>query len=251
MSLSEQEKNLMDLLADNTVVAISTIAKKLFVSESTARRYLTALAEKGLVIRTHGGVILNNMSEHKNMPLYLRLSSMKENKKQIAASAAELIRNGDVIFLDSSSTSFHMLPYLETFRDLLVITNSLKTAITLTEMKIQTIALGGRITSANFSCNSYETLEAVKNINADFFFFSCDALSDSGMLTDNSQAESVLRAQIMKFAKTNVLLIDHSKLHKTCWYNLCSFRDLDYCFCNVELPDELTAMLKKQPASIK
>ena len=132
MSLNEREQSVLDLLSSNTVVSVGTIAKKLFVSEPTARRYLSALAEKGLVIRTHGGVIINNLSENRNMPLYLRLSAMTEDKKLIASSAAKLIRDGNVIFLDASSTAFHMLPYLEGFRELLVVTNSLKTAITLT-----------------------------------------------------------------------------------------------------------------------
>lgn len=60
MSLNEREQSVLDLLSSNTVVSVGTIAKKLFVSEPTARRYLSALAEKGLVIRTHGGVIINN-----------------------------------------------------------------------------------------------------------------------------------------------------------------------------------------------
>ncbi len=245
MSLNEREQSVLDLLSSNTVVSVGTIAKKLFVSEPTARRYLSALAEKGLVIRTHGGVIINNLSENRNMPLYLRLSAMTEDKKLIASSAAKLIRDGNVIFLDASSTAFHMLPYLEGFRDLLVVTNSLKTAITLTEMGIRTISLGGRVAPVNFACNSYETLETIKNINADFFFFSCDALSEDGQLTDNSQEESILRSRFMKFSRNNVLLIDSSKLNKKCWYNLCSLSDLDYCFCNAELPENLTSKLKK------
>lgn len=245
MSLNEREQSVLDLLSSNTVVSVGTIAKKLFVSEPTARRYLSALAEKGLVIRTHGGVIINNLSENRNMPLYLRLSAMTEGKKLIASSAAKLVRDGNVIFLDASSTAFHMLPYLEGFRELLVVTNSLKTAITLTEMGIRTISLGGRVAPVNFACNSYETLETIKNINADFFFFSCDALSEDGQLTDNSQEESILRSRFMKFARNNVLLIDSSKLNKKCWYNLCSLSDLDYCFCNAELPESLTSMLKK------
>ena len=245
MPLNERERSVLDLLSSNTIVSVGTIAKKLFVSEPTARRYLSALAEKGLVIRTHGGVIINNLSENRNLPLYLRLSAMTEDKKLIAANAIKLIRDGNVLFFDASSTVFHMLPYLEKFRDLLIVTNSLKTAITLTEMNIRTISLGGQVSPGNFACNGYETLETIKNINADFFFFSCDALSDDGLLTDNSQEESILRSCFMKYSRNNVLLIDSSKLHKKCWYNLCSLKDIDYCFCNIKLPESLASLLKK------
>lgn len=244
MALNTYEQSIMELLSSNTEVSVSTIAKRLFVSTPTARRYLAMLAEKGMVIRTHGGAVLNNMSENKNTPLYLRLSKMTENKKVIAQNAAKLIRDGNVIFLDASSTAFHLLPHLDRFRDLLVVTNSLKTAITLTEMGIQTIALGGKVSAGNYACNSFDTVSAVRSINPDFFFFSCDALSDDGLLTDNSQEESILRTECMRFAKNSVLLIDSSKLHKKCWYNLGTLKDVDYCFCNEELPEALLSMTK-------
>ncbi len=246
MHINEKEQELIDLLMSaNTVLTVKNIAKQLYISEPTARRYLTSLANKGYVVRTHGGAMINyNTSLNKNVPLYLRISSLSEEKNKIAQSAAKLIRDGDVIFLDGSSSSFHLLPYLKNYHNLIVCTNSLKTAITLAEMNIHTIALGGDVNLSNLACNSQETCDMIKNFNADIMFFSCDALSENGELSDNNREASYLRKQFMHNSRVKVLLIDNTKLNKQCWHSLCSLNDIDYCFCDVELPERLNSMVK-------
>lgn len=248
MHVNEKEQEVIDLLtSSNTVMTVKNISAQLFISEPTVRRYLTSLANKGYVVRTHGGAMINyNMTLNKNVPLYLRITNMSEEKNKIAKAAANLIKDGDMIFLDASSSSFHLLPYLRNFHNLLVCTNSLKTAITLAEMNIKTVILGGDITASSLASDSQETVDMIKNFNADLLFFSCDALSDDGELTDNNREASHLRKQYMKNAKTKVLLIDHTKLGKKCRYSLCSLSSVDYCFCNIPLPENLQDTVKNK-----
>ena len=246
MHVSEKEQELIDLLTHaNTVMTVKDIADCLFVSEPTARRYLTELSKKGLVVRTHGGAMINyNVSLNKNIPLYLRITSMSEEKNIMAKKASKLIKDGDFIFLDASSSSFHLLPYLRNFHDITVCTNSLKTAITLAEMNINTIHMGGKVNLSNLSCNSFDTIEMVRSFNADILFFSCDALSSDGMVTDNTKEATHLRKELLKNSAVKVLLIDNTKLNKTCNYTLCSLKDIDYCITDVELPENLKNLIK-------
>ena len=214
MSINEKDQEFLDLLAKtNTVMSVKDIAKELFISEPTARRRLSSLSQKGLIIRTHGGAMINYTANYnKNIPLYFRLTSMSGEKNAIAKKAASLIKDGR----------------------LLVCTNSLKTAISLAEMGINTISLGGDVNLSNLSCNGLDTINMIKKFNADILFFSCDALSDSGILTD------------MKNAAKKVLLLDSTKMHNRCWYTLCSLSHVDYCFCDTSLPDNLKKMLKSE-----
>lgn len=251
MQIDEKEKEMLDILTSaNSIMPVKDIAKKLFISEPTARRRLSALAEKNLVVRTHGGAIINyNMTQNKSIPLYLRISSTSEGKNAIAQKAVKLIKDGNVIFLDASSSAFHLLPYLKNFHDLLICTNSLKTAITLAEMDIKTVCLGGDVNTSNLACNSSETLETLSRFNADILFFSCDAMSEDGLLTDNSKEASYVRTKLMKNAAVKVLLIDNTKLNKRCWHTLGSVKDVDYVFCNEPLPENIRAMLKNDTES--
>ena len=171
------------------------------------------------------------------------MANVSEGKNAIAKQAVSLIHDGNVIFLDASSTAFHLVPYLKTFHDIIVCTNSLKTAITLAEMDVKTVCFGGDVNSSNLACNSPETLESLQNFNADILFFSCDALSEDGVLTDNNKEASYIRTKLMKQAAVKVLLIDNTKLNKRCWHTLCSVKDVDYCLCNEPLPENIAAML--------
>lgn len=234
-----KDREILRLVA-NSFVSVSEISSRLFMSESTVRRRLSNLENSGFIIRTHGGAILNkNQQLNKNLPLYLRTMQFDEDKKKIAAKAIKLISDGDIIFIDSSSTVLFMLPHLSSFENITVCTNSIKAAAILAELEIQSVFFGGNIISGEMACNSEETFETIRRINADWFFFSCDALSEDGILTDNSKSNCYLRLQYMKNAKKSVLLIDETKLNKKCTYLLGNLRYVDYCICNNEMPMHL------------
>ena len=229
MSIDKIERKLLSLLSPDTATSVKLLAQQLYVSESTARRYVNALAERGLVIRTHGGCLPSGAALDRNAPMYVRFSSEQEDKRRIAERAASLIPSTATVILDSSSTAFHMIPFLRTKQDLTVITSGLKTAAALCECNIKTVILGGPIHSSNMSANSALAIQLASNYNADFFFFSCDGLSEEGELTDNSFEECLLRRAFIKRAAKSVLLVDPSKRGKKFKYNLCSLEELDSC----------------------
>lgn len=234
-----KEQQILQLLI-NDYMSVGQIAKKLYMSEATVRRKLVNLEKNNLIIRTRGGAVLNQTQQiYKNLPLYLRTEKLGEEKQCIAAKAAKLISAGDTIFIDSSSTVLYLLPHLQNIQNITVCTNSLKVATILTEMKILCIFFGGNILSGEMACNSEETFEMIQRVYADLFFFSCDALSEDGILTDNSKHSAYLRLQYIKNAKKSVLLIDRTKLNKKCSYLLCSLNDIDCCVCDSQIPKEI------------
>lgn len=229
MSMEENEQKLLSLLSPNASTSIRQIAQSLYVSEPTARRYVNALAERGLVIRTHGGCMPSSMTLDSNTPMPIRFSMGQEEKRQIAGRAAEMIEPSSIVFLDSSSTVFQMAEFLKPTQNLTVVTSGLKTAVALTEMNVKTVLLGGMIHAQNLSANSAYAIQAIEQFHADLFFFSCDALSDEGEMSDNSYEECLLRRAFMKNAKRRILLMDSSKRGKTCHYRLGTLDDVDYC----------------------
>lgn len=229
MSIEENEQKLLSLLSPNATTTIRQIAQSLYVSEPTARRYVNTLAERGMVIRTHGGCMPSSLALDGNTPMPVRFSTGREEKRRIAERAAAMIEPSSLIFLDSSSTVFQMVEFLKPTQNLTVVTSGLKTAVALSEMNIRTVSLGGFIHAANLSANSAYAIQAIEQFYGDLFFFSCDALSDEGEMSDNSYEECLLRRAFMHRAKRCVLLADPSKRGKTCCYRLGSLADVDCC----------------------
>lgn len=233
-----KEEKLLEILSPNSTTTVKEIAARLYVSEATARRYVNALAKSKKVIRTHGGCMPSAAVFDNNTPMYIRFSSETEEKSRIAQRAAALVEDGATLFLDSSSSAYHLIPYLAKKQNLTVVTSGIKTAAHSAQMNIRTVCLGGFVDAHNLSSNSALAIKQIGLINADIFFFSCDALSDSGELTDNSCEESILRREFMKYAKRSILLIDSTKLHKKCRYNLCTLDDIDSFISSADIKED-------------
>jgi len=246
MELNDREQEIVDLLLkENALLKVDVISKKLFISEQTVRRRLKSLAEKGVVIRTHGGASLNYTNlKNQSIPLYLRMSKMSDAKSVIAYKASKYVKSGDLIFLDGSTTCFHMIPSLSHIPNITICTNSLKTALTLAEMKIKTILFGGEVNN-NLLSNGYETIDQIKKYKADVLFFSCDALSSDGILTDDSRESNAIRLALMNNASKKILLVDYSKFNSTYHNVLCSLTDVDIAITNGTIDEKLKSLPKE------
>ncbi len=213
MFYSERQEQLLSLLKKEKSMRTSSIAAKLFTSESTVRRDLTALEKEGLVRRTFGGAVICE-TERTDEPLVIRNTKNTEAKNEIAKRAAELVRDGMVIFLDSSSTAAHLVAHLARFHDLTVITNGPATSIALGERGIQNYCTGGEFSSLSVSYVGGYAQEFIRGFNADIAFVSCRGFSDDGLLTESNVEFVHIKKQMLKNAKRRVFLCDSSKFGK-------------------------------------
>ena len=123
----ERFKQIRALLEKTPTLRIGQLANLLYVSEATVRRDVDAMEKDGLLKRVYGGVTLNK----EDMPLTLRSFQHADMKDEIGKKAAELVKDGQTIFIDSSSTALHILPYIKHKKDMTVISNSQKVIDTL------------------------------------------------------------------------------------------------------------------------
>lgn len=217
----ERQEQIMKILEHHKSISVNRLAELLYVSHPTIRRDLTVLEEHGKVHRTHGGVVLRRTSDAE-IPLIFREDQNNAAKSIIARKAAPLIHNGDVIFLDASSTVSYLIPHLEKLKDIVVITNSPKTSICLGEKKIKNYCTGGLLLMHSMAYVGSETERFVENINADIFFFSSRGYSETGMITDSSEREVTAKKAMLRNAAKSYYLADSSKKGKKFAYNICS-----------------------------
>ena len=110
----ERQEKILSLLSENVSISVNKLSKLLYVSQPTVRRDLSELERQKKVIRTHGGVVIRNAPDNE-IPLLWREEQNNASKKKISGKAAGYIHNGDIIFMDASSTVSYIIPHLKSF----------------------------------------------------------------------------------------------------------------------------------------
>lgn len=137
----DREARIMSALEAHGAVSVADLARDLGVSEVTIRKDLDALERRSLLRRTHGGALPPERGDEGAFSERMRRAS--DAKRAIAQRAAELVEDGDVIALDTSTTAFHLAQELLRKQGLVVITQSLQAALLLAERSTFRIIMPG------------------------------------------------------------------------------------------------------------
>ena len=229
MLKNEREREILNILkTENGFITVKELCQRLFASESSIRRDLTTLENRGFVKRTYGGAeLVTNFSNV--ISFSQRAHHNTEAKKVIAKKAAKLVKDGNIIFLDQSSTSFYLASELMDKHSLTVITNNIEILCLLSGSDLRVISSGGFLGSENRSCLIGPDAQNIfENTYADIAFFSAKSLSDDGIISDCTREEVTLRNYMLNNATKKVFLCDSEKFGTKSAYRQCMLCDIDY-----------------------
>lgn len=243
MPFSDREEKIMDILRRSGKAGADEMARELYISRPTLRRDLIRLEKKGALIRVHGGAKLSSGPADDTIPVSLRLSEDSAAKSLIAAEAVRLVRDGDTVMLDGSTSALYLAAALREKHDVVVITSGARTSLILGEMGINTICTGGQLIGSSESFIGGDALRTISCYNADVVFFSCRGLDDEGNLTDNSVGEDLVILEMMKRSRKSVLLLDSGKIGRRCLHNLRHVSEIDHVVCDKPLPEDIRALV--------
>lgn len=232
----KKESIILEFLQDKQYATVEELSKHFSVSVSTIRRKLDILTKQGLIIRTHGGAKPNYTNNF--FPSFtFRVHENSLEKKKMALSAIKLINDGDVIFLDGTTSAFFIAEYLSEFNNIRVITNGIDTLSLLAKNGIPAYSTGGVVSSLNPSVLVGRYAEQmIKNFHADIAFFSTRSIDQYGEIYDCFEQENFVRKAMLENASKKVFLCDSSKFNSTSTFHLCSLSNVDYVVSNTPLP---------------
>lgn len=222
----ERQQQEMELIKKYKSITVKRLSEILFTSESTIRRDLTVLEKTGKLRRTFGGVILTESPENEVPLIYRKVQNINQ-KKAIAEKCKNYIENGNVIFLDASTSASFIVPHLAGFKDITVVTNNPLTSVALGELGIKNYCTGGLLLNNSVAYVGGFAADFVSNIYADVLFFSCRGISEDGVLSDSSYDEIYIKKAMMKNAKKKIFLCDNSKFGLTFMHHICTKDDID------------------------
>ena len=231
MAVYQRENSYLKILSEREH-SIHEIAQKLFISEPTVRRDIKELEKKGIIIHTKGVIKLNIASPDQRIPIFLRELEQTEEKSEMAHIAIKHIRDGYTIMLDASTSAYSIIPHLDKFKNLFVITSGMKSALALTTLGIKCLCTGGEIVPESFSYVGTDAEATLRRYRADVAFFSCRGLSNDGIATDNSIKENSVRRIMIEHSRKKYLLCDKSKFNKTYLNVLCDTKEISGVISN-------------------
>ncbi|MFK7995959.1 MAG: DeoR/GlpR family DNA-binding transcription regulator [Granulosicoccus sp.] len=190
---------------------IRFLASRIGVTEQTVRRNIRVLEKNGHVRKVHGGVQL--IEAQNEAPFQTRMNVRPQAKKEIAASVADLISDGDSLFLDIGSTTAYIAMALQNHHDLLVVTNSVSVAHTLVSRNGNRVFFpGGELRSHDGGSFGEGTIRFLHQFNVQYAVLSVGAInSDTGFMLHDMQEAAVSR-EAMARAQTTIVAGDSGKM---------------------------------------
>lgn len=216
-----------DLVAGQPGVSVGHLATEFGVSEMTIRRDLSALQEKDLLQRTHGGAVTTE-----KMILEFDYRDRRElngaAKRAIAAEARKLVQPGDRLILDTGTTTLELASLLRDGVRLTVITPSLAVASELQHAAdVEVILLGGAIRRGSPDLTGPVTEQCLELFSADLAFQGADAIGDDGALYNTDLRLARVDRLIRRAAARSCVLADHSKIGRTALARSGTLADID------------------------
>ncbi len=233
MSQSIRQEQILEILERRGYVTVRYLVDALHYSSATINRDLNKMENLGLVKRSYGGV---EAMKRGHLPaLTQRQFYMKKEKRRIARKAAELIQNGDTLFLDGSTTVQYILPFLSDKRDLRIITNNMHLAIELSSFDMEVICLGGRVAERPHVLHSDDTVELAQKYQANKMFFSVDSVTLDGYIHSTCH---LLYKTMLRNSDEAYFLTDKTKITNRLDKRLCDFSSLTGVISDFDFPEE-------------
>jgi DeoR family fructose operon transcriptional repressor len=224
MYAEERQRWIVERARAGGRVEVAALAEELSVTTETVRRDLTTLERHALLRRVHGGAIPIERLGFEPA-LAARDSVLTAEKERIAHLAlAELPDEGSIL-LDAGTTTARLADALPTDRELVVLTNGLPIAMSLSvRPNITVLLLGGRVRARTQAAVDTWALQALADTYVDVAFIGTNGISPERGLTTPDTTESAVKRAMIRSARRSVVLADHTKVGQD---HLSRFAELD------------------------
>jgi DeoR/GlpR family transcriptional regulator of sugar metabolism len=246
----ERKERIRQYIDGKIHVTVPTLCRMFEVSEATVRRDLDELEREKLIRRTHGGASPLAPRARESLVGRRRLQQNRE-KDAIARAAAELIADGETIFLGSGSSVLAIAPYLKQRKELTVITNSLPIINELVEAEgVKVIVVGGWLRKSELSMLGHIAEKSLEELRADKVIVGSEAIHLEHGLTNSYLPETRTDRAIVKLTSRIVLLADHTKFNRTKTAFWAPLDVVDTVVCDAGVPETDLDALRAKGLSI-
>ena len=230
-------------IIDNRKASVSELSQMFGTSTVTIRKDLEQLVNRGIVLKVHGGAVLNDARNREKLDRHEKYTQAVEQKKKIAKKAAELVERGDVVMIGGGTTTIEMVKYIAD-KEITVVTPDLRIAYEVSKSSKNTLVVSGGMldkSSSSYTLIGANSEDFMKQVFAKKLFIGVDAIDPDYGISHGLMGEvEGIRAQ-MRAADEVVILADSSKFSKKFFAWVCKAEDADMI-----ITEEMSDSLKKR-----
>ena len=243
---------ILELVRTGKVVRVADLSRQFGVSEVSVRRDLGWLEECGLLKRVHGGAVASSSAmpydEDGNTPHL-------EEKQRIGRAAAQLVRPGERIILDSGTTvreiARQIAAQAANLQPLTVITASLRAFRELSLARgLGVIVLGGIYLPDFQTLVGPQTVAALQDLHVDKLFLGADGLSLAHGITSANVLEAEASRAMARAAAETIVVADSSKINSAGLATIIPLARIHTLITDCAAPPEFVAALEQQGVKV-
>lgn len=229
-------------IIENGSASIKELVDKFNVSINTIRSDVQTIVDDGGFKKTYGGVTVDSPSA--TVPFLDRQIHNQIAKQSISNAAAGYVENGDIIFVDSGTTTVGMINILKD-KELTVVTNNIDFIVrALPYENLSVYSTGGMLERETNSFTNADNDEIIQTYNINKAFLASTGLSIRSGVTNSLPLESEIKRKVVKRSSEVFLLVDDSKFDKVSLTTYCSLDEIDYLVTN-SIPDKYLSYAKE------
>lgn len=241
----ERRRAILEIVNRENRVLVLDLAKRFETSQVTIRKDLEALHAHGLIHRTHGGALPAREGALEDPTLREKEKLHHQEKLRIAQAAAAMVQEGQVLILDSGTTTTEIARALRNFRNLTIVTNAVNIAAELSGTAVEVILTGGTLRKNSFSLVGPIAEETLHRLHADVLFLGVDGFDVQYGLSTPNLLEAKVNRVMVEVAKRKVAVCDASKFGRRSLSLIAPPAALDAVITDRAVPKSDLRALKK------
>lgn len=217
MTNSRRQEEIVKLVERKGTVRVEELAELYQISASTIRRDLQILSKLHRIVKVQGGAMAvgfsgNIIFDRIDQEFRQRETVDRDSKIAIARYAAGLIRPGDVIYLDASTTVASMIPFLPLTG--VYVTNSPVLATKLAERDLKVLVTGGELKLTTDAYTGAYAIEFLNRFNFNSGFFGTNGIHRIAQFTTPDPTEAAIKRKAFEKTYRPFILATASKFNK-------------------------------------
>lgn len=228
VSADERRVMIVDEVNSRTSIHVADICEHFGISEVTARSDLDKLERAGKLRRTHGGAVSITRTITISYPDQ-RMNLNVEAKRKVAQCAAELVSNGDSLFVDSGTTTLEFVRLLGSKHDITIVTNDLSIA-TFADSNLphaDVVLLGGALRKNHRYITGPIANDILGRLYVDKAFMGTDSFDPQQGFATEYTGNAEIKRGMLAHSNRHILLMDITKLRQPSFISFAGISDFD------------------------